>query len=182
MTNTVCLLHHSHAQRSLYLRCTASVAVLLAHHWVRHVRPDMPMELAATQVQWQGADAKGQPILVLQPAAVLSQPKPPPMELCAEAVISQVHAGIRNLVAHDCDPASSGMLVVVMDARGISGMQVCLLQPRSSAMSTMCMSCHVTAYSSSPYDMELRVGLSLQALVCMVECTLLLGMFCSTSI
>lgn len=75
-------------------------------------------------VQWQGADAKGQPILVLQPAAVLSQPKPPPMELCAEAVISQVHAGIRNLVAHDCDPASSGMLVVVMDARGISGMQV----------------------------------------------------------
>ena len=86
------------------------------------VKLDKAMDLGGCQVHWQGADGQGQPILVLSPAAVLASAHPPPLDKCAEAVISQVQSGIRRLVRHDTQ--ASGMIVVVVDARGVSGIQV----------------------------------------------------------
>ena len=93
-------------------------------------------------MRWEGADEQGRPILVISPAEVLAAPQAPPLEACAQAVVSQVRHGIHSLV--DDSSTSSGMMVVIVDARGITGLQArtllsCLRpQDRSKASEKGC--------------------------------------------
>lgn len=73
-------------------------------------------------MQWCGTDDQEQPILLLTPARALGKAKPPPMEQGAEAIVSQVYHGIHRML--DSNAQASGLMVVVVDARGVSGMQV----------------------------------------------------------
>ncbi|KAK9806016.1 hypothetical protein WJX73_005135 [Symbiochloris irregularis] len=99
-------------------RASATASWLATHNFMTEDQLQQWQYLA----QWRGTDSQDQPILLLTPARALSRAKAPPLEQCAEAIVSQVYHGIHHRV--DNTAQASGMMVVVVDARGVSGMQV----------------------------------------------------------